>query len=116
MTGPAPKSPALANFERMLEAGRDSALLRYSLGNECVKAGDFETAAAHLARALEQDPSYTAAWKLYGGALASAGRSDDALAAYARGIEVAKARGDRQAEKEMTVFARRIERERGAAG
>ena len=27
------KSPALQNFERMLAAGRDSALLRYSIGN-----------------------------------------------------------------------------------
>jgi hypothetical protein len=29
----APASPALANFEKMLVAGRDGALLRYSLGN-----------------------------------------------------------------------------------
>ena len=29
---------------------------------------------------------------------------------YSRGIEAAQAKGDKQAEKEMTVFARRIER------
>ena len=30
--------------------------------------------------------------------------------AYRRGIDVAQAKGDRQAEKEMSVFARRLER------
>jgi hypothetical protein len=36
------------------------------------------------------------------------------LIAYRRGIEVAQARGDLQAAKEMTVFARRIEKASGA--
>lgn len=107
-------TPALASFERMLAAGRDGALLRYSLGNEYLKAGDAAQAALHLARAVEQDPRYTAAWKLYGKALQAAGRDDEALAAWRAGIECAKAKGDRQAEKEMAVFARRIERAKPA--
>jgi predicted Zn-dependent protease len=101
---------ALANFEKMLAAGKDGALLRYSLGNEYVKAEDPARAAEHLARAVALDPRYTAAWKLYGKALAATGRDAEALAAYREGIAVAVARGDKQAEKEMTVFARRIER------
>jgi len=101
---------ALASFERMLAAGKESALLRYSLGNEYLKADDAARAAEHLARAVELDPQYTAAWKLYGKALAAAGRDADALAAYRRGIEVAAAKGDKQAEKEMRVFARRLEK------
>jgi Tfp pilus assembly protein PilF len=111
MTAP---SPALAGFERMLAAGRDGALLRFSLGNEHLKAGDPALAAEHLARAVALDPKYTAAWKLYGKALAAAGRVADALEAYREGIAVAHAHGDRQAETEMQVFARRIER--GTAG
>ncbi|HEX9301941.1 MAG TPA: BTAD domain-containing putative transcriptional regulator [Casimicrobiaceae bacterium] len=109
-----PVSPALANFEKMLAAGKDGALLRYSLGNEYLKAGDAARAAEHLARAVALDARYTAAWKLFGKALAAVGRNADALAAYREGIAVAHARGDKQAEKEMTVFARRIERELGA--
>jgi len=105
-----PRSPALESFERMLASGKDSALLRYSLGNEHLKADDPATAAVHLERAVALDPRYTAAWKLYGKALAAAGRPGDALAAYRAGIEVARERGDRQAEKEMLVFARRLER------
>ena len=101
----------LASFEKMLAAGKDSALLRYSLGNEYLKADDPSRAAEHLARAVAQDPRYTAAWKLYGKALAAAGRPAEALAAYRQGIVVAKERGDKQAEKEMTVFARRIEKQ-----
>ncbi len=100
----------LANFEQMLAAGKDGALLRYSLGNEYLKANEPARAAEHLARAVAQDPKYTAAWKLYGKALAASGNSAEALAAWREGIAVAVARGDKQAEKEMTVFARRIER------
>jgi len=106
----APKSAALANFERMLASGKDSALLRYSIGNEHVKAGDFGAAIEALEQAVTLDATYTAAWKLYASALEHAGRHAEALDAYRRGIVVARQRGDRQAEKEMTVFARRIER------
>jgi len=106
-------SPALANFERMLAAGRDGALLRFSLGNELLKAGDAGRAATHLAQAVALDPRYTAAWKLYGKALAADGRDTEALAAWTQGIDVARAHGDKQAEKEMTVFARRLERAAG---
>jgi Tfp pilus assembly protein PilF len=105
-----PASPALASFERLLAAGREGALLRFSLGNEYLKAGDAARAAVHLERAVALDPRYTAAWKLYGKALAAAGRPADALAAYRAGIAVADERGDKQAGKEMRVFARRLEK------
>jgi len=104
------RSPALASFEKMLAAGKDGALLRFSLGSELLKAGEPAGACDHLAHAVALDPDYTAAWKLYGKALAAAGREAEALAAYRRGIEIAHAKGDRQAEKEMSVFARRLER------
>ena len=109
MTADVPRTgAALASFERMLAAGKDGALLRFSLGNEYLKAGDAARAAEHLQRAVALDAGYTAAWKLLGKALAAAGRADDALAAYRDGIEVARRKGDKQAEKEMTVFARRL--------
>ena len=109
-------SPALANFERMLAAGRDGALLRFSLGNEYLKAGDGTRAAEHLQRAVALDADYTGAWKLLGKALAAAGRPADALAAYRSGIVVAQRKGDKQAGREMEVFARRIEKTLAAGG
>jgi predicted Zn-dependent protease len=101
---------ALASFLKMLDAGKDGALLRYSLGNEYAKAGDAERAALHLRHAVTLDPEYTAAWKLLGRALADLGQTSEALAAYTEGIAVAGRRGDKQAQKEMQVFARRLER------
>lgn len=102
--------PSIADFVKMLAAGRDNALLRFSLGNEYLKAGQPVEAAAHLRRAVEQDPKYSAAWKLLGRALTEAEAWDEALAAYREGVAVAEARGDKQAAKEMGVFMRRIEK------
>jgi hypothetical protein len=45
---------------------------------------------------------------LLGRALADSGDTAGAIATFEHGIEVAHARGDRQAEKEMTVFLRRL--------
>jgi predicted Zn-dependent protease len=104
---------AIANLQKMLDAGRDNALLRFSLGNEFLKAGDAASAAVHLRAAVTHDPVYSAAWKLLGRALEASGARDDALAAYREGIAVAERKGDKQAAKEMAVFARRIERTRG---
>ncbi|HKU87140.1 MAG TPA: tetratricopeptide repeat protein [Casimicrobiaceae bacterium] len=107
---PPGKSAALASFERMLAAGKDSALLRYSIGNEHAKAKNWPAAAEALSHAVSLDPNFTAAWKLYGRVLLETGQPQEALDAYRQGIDVARRKGDRQAEKEMTVFARRIER------
>ncbi len=107
-------SAALVNFERMLASGKDGALLRFSLGNEYVKAGDAARAVEHLRRAVDFDGDYTAAWKLLGRALADSGRRDEALAAYRSGIAVAQRKGDKQAQKEMQVFARRLEQATGS--
>jgi predicted Zn-dependent protease len=103
---------ALDNFERMLAQGRDNALLRYSLGNEYLKADNPCNAVVHLREAVRQDPNHSAAWKLLGRALAESGDLGDALTAYRQGIAVAEGKGDLQAAKEMRVFARRIEKQR----
>jgi tetratricopeptide (TPR) repeat protein len=113
---PPQKSAALASFERILASGKDSALLRFSIGNEYAKLRDWIPAAEALAKAVALDAEFTAAWKLYARALQETGRPQDALAAYRAGIDVARRKGDRQAEKEMIVFARRIERALAANG
>jgi Tfp pilus assembly protein PilF len=104
------KSAIVVNLEKLLGGPRDNALLRYSLGNEYLKSGDAAAAAIHLREAVRRDPAYSAAWKLLGRALADSGHPEDALVAYREGIRVAEAKGDKQAAKEMAVFARRIER------
>ena len=98
----------IENLEAMLAAGKDDALLRFSLGNAYLKEQP-ALAAAHLARAVEQNPEYSAAWKIYGKALAASGRENEAREAYSRGIAAADRNGDIQAAKEMSVFLRRLE-------
>jgi predicted Zn-dependent protease len=100
----------LSGLLKIFAAGRDDALLRFSLGNEYLKAGDPRAAAEHLRAAVLHDPNYSAAWKLLGKALEESSADREALAAYREGIRIAEARGDKQAAKEMTVFARRLER------
>ena len=103
----------LENFLAMLAKGRDAPLLRFSIGNEYMKVSQPDAAVEHLRQAVVLDPNYSAAWKLLGKALTDSQALPEALAAYQQGIAVADARGDKQAAKEMTVFARRIEKQLG---
>lgn len=103
-------NPLIAGLEKLLGTPRDGALLRYSLGNEYLKGGEAARAAGFLREAVDKDPGYSAAWKLLGKALEASARAPEALDAYRCGIDAAHRKGDKQAEKEMTVFARRIEK------
>ncbi len=100
----------LENFLKLINGPRDGALLRFSIGNEYLKADDPNGAVEHLREAVIRDPNFSAAWKLLGKALAATGDHPAALEAYRQGITAAEARGDIQAAKEMKVFARRMEK------
>jgi len=99
------------NLERLLQSGKDGALLRFSLGSQYLKLHQPEDAIEHLQRAVAFDPDYSAAWKQLGRAFAESGRPQEALEVYRRGIEAAHRKGDKQAEREMQVFARRLEQQ-----
>ena len=101
----------ISNLEKLLTQGKESALLRFSLGNEYLKLREIWVAVFHLKRALELDPNYSAAWKLLSLALTDGGVLHEALYTYRRGIKIAQRRGDQQAAKEMMVFARRLEKQ-----
>ena len=102
----------ISGLEKLLGTPRDGALLRYSLGLEYAKAGDTARALGYLRDAVQRDPQYSAAWKTLGKLLADS-NTGEALDAFRHGIEAAKRKGDKQAEKEMTVFARRLEKLQG---
>jgi tetratricopeptide (TPR) repeat protein len=103
----------ISTLEKLLGTPRDGALLRYSLGLEYEKAGQLERALEHLQEAVRRDALYSAAWKALGRVLTGLERPAEALQAYRSGIQAARTKGDRQAEKEMTVFARRLEKALG---
>lgn len=102
----------IAAFLAMLERGQDSAVLRFSLGTEYAGIDEHDRAIEHLRQAVALDRHYSAAWKLLGRTLAAAGRDEEAMTAYRTGIDVAAKKGDRQAAKEMTVFLKRLEKNR----
>jgi predicted Zn-dependent protease len=106
----------IENLQAMLGRGQDSALLRYSLGNEYLKQDAAAAAAEHLAEAVRQDPTYSAAWKLYGKALDALGRHAEAVSMLDQGIAAAEAKGDIQAAKEMRVFRKRAAKAGEGAG
>lgn len=97
-------------LQAMIDAGRDTPLARFTLGELLHKSGDNEAALVHLAAAVEQDPQYSAAWKLYGRVLLETGQTEAAIDTLTRGIEIAEQRGDNQAAKEMQVFLKRARR------
>jgi tetratricopeptide (TPR) repeat protein len=104
------------NLLAMLQRGQDNALLRFSLGNEYVKTEQWSEAIRHLSEAVALDPTYSAAWKQYGKALASAERYREAADALQQGIRVAEEKGDVQAVKEMRVFLKRAHKALAASG
>ncbi|HBR96210.1 MAG TPA: hypothetical protein DD979_02380 [Gammaproteobacteria bacterium] len=98
-------------FEKMLALGEDNALLRFTLGSAFYKQERYDEAVMHLRKAVEFTPEYTAAWKVLGRSLLDAERFEEARDALTHGIEVAETNGDKQAEKEMRTFLRRVLRQ-----
>lgn len=98
------------NLRRQIDGPRDGALLRFSLANALHAAGDVAAAAESCRAALAFDPDYSAAWKLLGKLCVELDDTAGAIAAYERGIAAAARRGDKQAQKEMSVFLKRLRR------
>lgn len=100
----------IANLRAQCGGPRDGALLRFALGNALLGAGDATGAAEELRRAVDFDAGYTAAWKLLGKAALALEDKTVAREAWEKGIEAAIRHGDKQAEKEMGVFLRRLDK------
>ena len=101
-------NPLIDNLRAQCGGPRDGALLRFSLGNALLNAGEHASAVEAFQQALAFDPHYSAAWKLLGKAFLAMHDEAGAADAWRQGIAVAQQRGDKQAEKEMAVFLRRI--------
>jgi len=98
----------ISSLENMIAKGQDSAMLRLTLARLLVRAEQLNEAATHLKSAVKQDPDYSAAWRELGAVLRTLGQNDAALAAWRTGIEIARSKGDKQSEKEMGVYVRRL--------
>jgi predicted Zn-dependent protease len=98
----------LERLRKLVGTSRDSAMLRLTLARLLAEAGDPDAAAENLEAAVAMDSAYTAAWKELGRVRRQLGDLAGAESAWTRGIEEAQARGDKQAEREMTVFLKRL--------
>ncbi|MBO9654723.1 MAG: tetratricopeptide repeat protein [Agrobacterium tumefaciens] len=94
---------------KVLESGRDSAVLRFSIAKALVEARQFEHAAQHLQEAIRQNPDYSAVWAELGECRARLGDNDGAAAAWVEGVAVAIRCGDIQAKRQMEVRLRRLQ-------
>jgi len=93
---------------KLVGTPRDSAMLRLTLARLLAAQAQLEQAETHLEAATMMDSRYTAAWKELGRVRLQSGDSAGAAAAWRQGIETARAGGDKQAEKEMQVFLKRL--------
>lgn len=100
-----------ARLEAAIEAGQDTALARFTLGDLCSRSGELEAAIDHLQRAVAQDATYSAAWKILARALFQAGDLAQARQAAQTGREVAETQGDAQITRELAVLLRRIDKQ-----
>ena len=98
----------IASLLKLVGTPRDSAMLRLTLARLLAAQADLEQAESHLEAATTMDSSYTAAWKELGRVRQRNNDPDGAARAWRRGIEVARGKGDKQAEREMTVFLKRL--------
>ena len=101
-------------FRKLLEKDPDNPMILFSLGNELFKEGRYPEAREHLARAVENKPDYSVAYRTLGRAHYELHENAEARRVFTKGREVAQENGDLQTVREIDVFMRRLEkRERG---
>jgi Flp pilus assembly protein TadD len=83
----------IAALQRMIERSPDDARLHFGLALELEKFERWDDAVTQLRRYLVLSDDEGNAWGRLGHALRQLGRDDEARAAYARGIETARAHG-----------------------
>lgn len=98
-------------LEKMLADGKDSHLLRFGLGQAYLDAEQAGQAVIHLQQCVALAPAYSAAWNLLGQAYLADGQAAQAAETWEQGIQVAQEKGDKQAEKVMTVFLKRARKQ-----
>lgn len=98
----------ISRFEAMLEGGTDNPMLRLTLGTAYWQNKDHRKAIEHLSQAVSDKPDYSAAWKILGRAYLDDGQLEEAERAFESGLAAAKQNGDKQSEKEIGVFSRRL--------
>lgn len=96
------------NLEKLLVSGRDDAMLRFGLGSAYFNDKNFTDAVPHLRACLGHDKNYSAAYKLLGKALIKIGDKAQAKAVFETGLPIAVEKGDKQTEREILAFLKKL--------
>ncbi|TDW96773.1 tetratricopeptide repeat protein [Dinghuibacter silviterrae] len=91
----------IALLKQHLETSPDDPFLQHALALELVKMGDDEGARASFERLLSKDPTYVGSYYHLAKLLERTGHTDEAIAVYERGMDAARASGDRKALGEL---------------
>ena len=81
-------------LEGLLASGKDSALMRCTLGKAYLDGDAPAVAHSHLQRATELDPGYSVAWKLLGRALLALDDAWGAGQGWRTGLACGQEKGD----------------------
>ena len=103
-------------FRKLLEKDPDNPMILYSLGTELFKEGRYLEAREHLARAVENKPDYSVAYRTLGRAHYELRENAEARRVFTKGREVAQENGDLQTVREIDVFLRRLDRREAGEG
>lgn len=95
-------------LERAVQDEPEDPLGYYMLGLEYHKLRKLEEADRAFRRAIELNRDYTAAYRELGKVLRDAGRRQEAIEAFERGLAVAEHTKDLQTAKEMAVLLKRL--------
>jgi hypothetical protein len=96
------------SLEKMLAKGVDNPLLRFGLGKAWLDEGNGAEAAVHLARCVSRIRSIRRRGSCWARPISCRVTWPAARKAWEDGIVAAQAHGDKQAEKEMTVFLKKL--------
>ncbi|MBY6205036.1 tetratricopeptide repeat protein [Halomonas denitrificans] len=97
-------------IEKLIDNGRDGYEARLAAGQARQASGDLDRAIAHFEAATAFKPGNTMAWQALGRARHEQGDDEQARTAWERGLAAAQANGDKQSEKVLAVWLRRLER------
>lgn len=96
------------NLEKMLSNGNDSAMLRFGLGSAYFNDKNYQKAIPHLKKCIEIDENYSTAYKLLGRSQIKLGLKEQAKSSLEMGLEKSMLRGDKQTEKEIRGFLKKL--------
>jgi predicted Zn-dependent protease len=108
-----PELSRLEQFRQIVDMDPDDYFSRFGYASALVDAGRYPEAIQEFRAAIQLKPDYSAAFRDLGRALEKTGAQTEAMQVYHEGIPIAERNGDLQTLKEMQVFLKRLEQEKG---